>query len=131
VSNKGAIVFAAVVAIAGLTYIFVRFTAAPAKIVVVNGSGRQVASVIVISDAQRVDIGAIGNGESRKVDLAPGKSLQIEYTFDGRHVWTSPEPLVALQALTIFIGADEKLRVIRGAPVRNRLQSRSSEEIAR
>jgi hypothetical protein len=117
VSNKGAILFAAVVAIAGLTYIFVRFTAAPSKIVVVNGSGRQVASVIVISGDQRVDIGGIGNGESRKIDLASGKPLQIEYTFNGRHVWVSPEPLVPLQALTIFIGADEKLRVIRGSPV--------------
>jgi hypothetical protein len=117
VSNKGAIVFAAVVAIAGLTYIFVRFAAAPSKIVVVNGSGRQVASVTLISGQQRVDIGGIGNGESRKIDLASGKPLQIDYKFNGRHVWVSPEPLVPLQALTIFIGADEKLRVIRGSPV--------------
>src|SRR5713226_3478495 len=108
--------FAAVVAVAGLISIFARFTSAPAKIVVLNGSGRQIASVIVISGDQRVDIGGIGNGESRKVDLAPGKPLQIDYTFADHHVWTSPEPLVALQALTIFIGADQKLRVVRGAP---------------
>ncbi len=107
--------FAAVVSVAGLIYIFARFTGAPAKIVVVNGSGHQIASVIVISGDQRVDVGGIGNGESRKVDLAPGKPLQIEYVFDERHVWISPEPLVALQALTIFIGADQKLRVVRGA----------------
>ena len=111
--NRGAILFAAVVAIAGLAYIFLRFTGAPSKIVVVNGSGRPVASVVVISGDQRVDIGGIGNGESRKVDLAPGKSLQIEYTFDQRHVWTSPEPLTPLQALTILIGGDQKLRVVQ------------------
>lgn len=109
--NRGTILFAAVVAIAGLAYIFLRFTSAPSKIVVVNGSGRRVASVVVISGDQRVDIGGIGNGESRKVDVAPGNSLQIEYTFDERRVWTSPEPLVALQTLTIFIGSDQKLRV--------------------
>lgn len=111
--NRGAVLFAAVVAIAGLAYIFLRFTGAPSKIVVVNGSGRQVASVVLISGDQRVEIGAIGNGESRKVDLAPGKTLQIEYTFDERHVWTLPEPLTPLQALTILIGGDQKLRVVQ------------------
>ena len=111
--NSGTVLFAAFVAIAGLAYIFLRFTAAPSKIVVVNGSGRQVRSLIVISGDQRVEIGAIGNGESKKVDLAPGKSLQIEYTFDERHLWTSPEPLTPLQALTILIGGDQKLRVVQ------------------
>ena len=105
--------FAAVVAIVGLAYIFLRFTGAPAKIVLVNGSGRQVTSVIVISGDQRVEIGDIGNGVSRKVDLTPGKSLQIEYTFDQRRIWTSPEPLTPLQALTVLIGGDQKLRVIQ------------------
>ena len=105
--------FAAVVAIAGLAYIFARFTGAPAKIVVVNGSGRPVKSVIVISGEQRVEVGDIGNGESRKVDLAPGRSLQIEYTFDQRGVWTSPEPLTPLQAMTVLIGGDQKLSVIQ------------------
>ncbi len=110
-SKRGAILFAAVVAVAGLIFIFLRFTAAPAKIVIVNGSGRRVASVIVISGDQRVDIAGIGNGESRKVDLPAGKPLRIDYTFDEHHVWISPEPLVALQALTVFIGPDQKLRV--------------------
>ena len=109
--NRGTILFAAFVAIAGLAYIFLRFTGAPSKIVIVNGSGRPVASVLVISGDQRVEVGAIGNGESRKVDLTPGKPLRIEYTFDERRVWTSPEPLVALQTLTVFIGPDQKLRV--------------------
>ena len=106
--------FAAIVAVAGLAYIFLRFSGAPSKIVVVNGSGRRIASVIVISGDQRVDVGGIGNGESRKVELAPGKPLQIQYTFEEQKVWSDPEPLVALQTLTIFIGADQKLRVIRG-----------------
>ena len=105
--------FAAFVAIAGLAYVFLRFTGAPSKIVVVNGSGRPVTSVVVISGDQRIEIGAIGNGESKKVDLAPGKSLQIEYTFAERHLWTSPEPLTPLQALTILIGGDQKLRVVQ------------------
>ena len=111
--NRAAVLFAAVVAIAGLAYIFLRFTGAPAKIVVVNGSGRQVASVVVISGNQRADIGSIANGQSKKVDVVPGKSLQIEYTFDERHVWTSPEPLTPLQAVTILIGGDQKLRVVQ------------------
>lgn len=111
--NRGPILFAAFVAIAGLAYIFARFTGAPSKIVIVNGSGRQVTSVVVISADQRIEVGGIGNGESRRVELAPGKSLQIEYTFDERHVWTSPEPLTPLQALTILIGGDQKLRIVQ------------------
>jgi hypothetical protein len=62
---------------------------------------RQVVSVIVISGDQRIDLGASAAGESRKVDVVPGKPLQVDYTFDEHITRVSPEPLAALQAMTV------------------------------
>ncbi|HYS52480.1 MAG TPA: hypothetical protein VER58_01785 [Thermoanaerobaculia bacterium] len=100
-----------VLLLAGLIYLVVRFTGSPSKLTLVNASGAEVSSVIVASGDQRMDLGAIANGEVRKIDLVPGKPLRIEYTFEQRRVWTNSEPLTAFQFLTVFIGTDKKLRV--------------------
>jgi len=97
--------------LAGLVYLLIRFTAAPSKLTLVNASGAEVSSVIITSGDQRMDIGRIANGEVRKVDLLPGKTLRIEYTFEQPRVWTNAEPLAGFQFLTVFIGPDKKLRI--------------------
>src|SRR5437660_8219237 len=100
-----------VLLLAGLIYLVARFTAAPSKLTLVNASGAEVSSVIITSGNQRMNIGRIANGEVRKVDLAPGKALRIEYTFEQPRVWTNAEPLAGFQFLTVFIGPDKKLRL--------------------
>ena len=97
--------------LAGLVYLLIRFTAAPSKLTLVNASGAEVSSVIITSGDQRMDIGRIANGEVRKVDLLPGKTLRIEYTFEQPRVWTNAEPLAGFQFLMVFIGPDKKLRI--------------------
>jgi hypothetical protein len=115
-SSRRQIIWAGVILLAGLLYAILRFTSAPSKVIVVNTSGEDAASVILISGTQRIDIGGVGNGEVRKVELMPGKPLRVEYTFDQQRVWNDSEPLAAFHSLTLFIDADRKLRVVREAP---------------
>jgi hypothetical protein len=110
------VVWAAAILLAGLLYVVIRFTSAPSKVMVVNTSGEDAASVVVISGNQRVDLGGMANGEVRKVELMPGKPMRIEYTFDQKRVWNDSEPMAAFHALTVFIGMDRKVRVVREAP---------------
>lgn len=109
-------IWAMVILLAGVFYVVLRFTNAPSKVIVVNTSGEDAASVIVVSGQQRIDLGGIANGEVRKVELRSGKPLRIEYTFDQRRVWNDSEPLAPFHSLTIFIGIDRKLRVVRESP---------------
>ena len=108
--------WAAVILVAGLVYVILRFTTAPSKVIVVNTSGEDAASVVIESGNQRVDVGGLGNGEVRKVELMPGNPVHIQYTFDQRRVWTDSEPLAPFHSMTVFIGMDKKLRVVREAP---------------
>jgi len=97
--------------IAGLIYLVVRFTAAPSKLTVINASGSEASSVVIVSGDQRIDLGRIGNGEVRKVDLVPGRPLRIEYTFEQRRVWTTAEPVPSFQFMTVSIGPDKKVQI--------------------
>ncbi len=115
-SSKRRIVWAAAVLLVGLLYVIIRFMTAPSKVIVVNTSGEDAASVVIVSGNQRIDIGGIANGEVRQVEMAPGKPLRIEYTFDQKRVWTDSEPLMAFHSLTVFIGIDRKLRIVRESP---------------
>lgn len=108
--------WAALIFVAGLTYVVMRFSTAPSKVIVVNTSGDDAASVVIVSGDQRRDIGGLANGEIHQVELTPGKPLHIEYTFDERRVWTDSEPLAAFHSVTIFIGIDKRLRLVREAP---------------
>jgi hypothetical protein len=115
-SSRRRLFWAGVILLAGLLYVIFRFTTAPSKVIVVNTSGEDAASVIVASGDQLVDLGSLGNGEVRRVELVPGKPLQVEYSFGSRHVWTDPQPMGAFQSVTIFIGMGGKVRAVREAP---------------
>ncbi len=115
-SPRRRLFWAGVVLLVAMLYVIVRFTTAPSKVLVVNTSGEDAASIIVISGTQRIDLGGVANGEVRKVELMPGKPVAIEYTFDRRRVWTDAEPLAGFHSLTVFVGIDKKLRVVREAP---------------
>jgi hypothetical protein len=115
-SSRRRLFWAGVILLAGLLYVIFRFTTAPSKVIVVNTSGEDAASVIVASGDQRVDLGGLGNGEVRRVELVPGKPLQIEYSFGSRRVWTDPQPMGAFQSVTVFIELGGKIRAVREAP---------------
>jgi hypothetical protein len=115
-TSRRQIIWAAAILLAGLFYVVLRFTNAPSKVMLVNTSGEDAASVIVISGNQRVDLGGMANGEVRKVELMPGKPLRVEYTFAQKRVWNDTEPMAAFHALTVYIGIDRKVRVVREAP---------------
>ena len=115
-SSRRRLFWAGVILLAGLLYVILRFTSAPSKVIVLNTSGEDAASVIVASGDQRIDLGSLGNGEVRKVELVPGKPLRIEYSFGSRRVWTDPEPMGAFQSVTIFIGTGGKVRAVREEP---------------
>src|ERR1700730_13455344 len=60
------IAWAAAILLAALLYVIFKFTSAPSKVIVVNTSGEDAASVVLLSGDQRVDLGGLGNGEVRK-----------------------------------------------------------------
>jgi hypothetical protein len=115
-SSRRRMLWAALILVAALVYVVTRFTAAPAKVIVINTSGEDAADVVISSGNQRVDLGGVGNGDVRQVEIVAGKPLHIDYTFEQRRVWTDSNPLTSFQSITVFIGMDKKLRVVRESP---------------
>jgi len=110
------IFWSAVILLAGIGYVTLRYSTTPSTVIVINVSGEDAASVVLESGGQRVDLGPVANGEIRKVEMGTGHPLRIEYTFEKHRVWTRDEPLSAFEALTVSIGREGHVNVMRETP---------------
>ena len=89
--------------LAGILVITFRAERYPARVVVINHSGRVAAAVVLQTETQRFDVGVLRAGESRILKVEPAPKLELSYTTDRDRRWTSPQPLTAAQSVVLYI----------------------------
>lgn len=101
--------FSILLGIVGVLIMTWRIGLLPARIVIINQSGVPVAHVAVTTDSGRIEVGSIGNGETRRVSVSPTSSLRMAYETNEAKVWNSPKGLVAGQSIVLYITASGKI----------------------
>lgn len=80
----------------------------PARVTVINNSGTDLASVIVESKGQHVDLGEIINGGAKTAQLDPGDRVTIHY---GERNWTSDTQLTPAQSVIAYVTPAGKIEL--------------------
>jgi hypothetical protein len=110
------LIFSAVILIAGLLYALMRTANAPARVTILNSSGADARSVIVIAGTERFELGELLNGGVQQVQVTPGEPLEIRYDFGNPKDWRDPRPLTAFETVTITLAPDSQVQVDRESP---------------
>lgn len=75
----------------------------PARVVVINQSGASLRNVTIDAGGNRYPLGAIGNGESRRMAIEPADDLRLTFSDSADRVWTAPEAVTAGQSLVLYV----------------------------
>jgi hypothetical protein len=97
------VLWSIIIGVAAVLIMTWRVTRFPARIVIINQSGTTLAQVAVDSGANRIDLGSIGNGETRRVSIDPTSTLVLTFRSDTNHVWRATEALTAGQSLVLYV----------------------------
>jgi hypothetical protein len=101
--------FSILLGIAGVLIMTWRMGRLPARIVIINQSGIPLSKVAVTTDDGRIDIGAIDNGQTRRVSVNPTSTMRLAFEQRQPYVWASPKGLNAGQSLVLYIAPDGKV----------------------
>ena len=71
----------------------------PARLTIINSSGKVLENVTVTSGDQVITIKGIANGEFRKFSLNPGDPVTVRC---GRIAWQSSSPVTPAQSLVVY-----------------------------
>ena len=86
-----------------------RMTNFPARVVIINQSGKALMRVAVDTGANRFELGTMNNGETRRISVEPTETLRLSFQTATPHVWNSPEPLTAGQSLVLYVTPDQRV----------------------
>lgn len=78
----------------------------PAHIVIINQSGAVLQNVAVETSSSRIEVGTMGNSETRRVAVDATPTLRLR--FDNRG-WTSAEGLSAGQSVVLYVKSDGRV----------------------
>ena len=107
ISRKAA--FSILLGIAGVLIMTWRMSILPGRVVIINQSGAPISHVALAADDYRVELGAIGNGETRRVAIRPTRSLRLSFRTADSHVWSSPKGLSAGQSIVLYVVPGEQV----------------------
>jgi hypothetical protein len=107
ISRRSAI--AIVLGLAAVLLITWRMSRFPASVVVINQSGTMLAQVAVGTGSDRIELGALRNGETRRVSVYPTDSLRLSFRTTAARVWNATEPLTAGQSLVLYVTPDDRV----------------------
>jgi len=91
-----------VIGLAAVIVVTMRIEALPAHVVIINQSGTTLTNVVVATD-RRIELGAISNGETRRLAVSPSESVNLIFRTAEPHTWHSPQPIVAGQSLVLYV----------------------------
>ena len=90
----------------------------PARLLITNRSGSDVARIVIITEKDRIDAGSIRNGESRHFSFDATPTLRLTYDMTGElHTWSAPAGLTAGQSIEVDITPDAKIRLRSRGPL--------------
>jgi hypothetical protein len=80
----------------------------PATVAVINQNAA-IQDLVLITGGQRIDVGTLRNGESRRVKIPSGEPLEVRFTGSRPRVWRSPEPIPPGAAVVLYIGPEDRI----------------------
>jgi hypothetical protein len=95
-----------ILGVAGVLIMTWKIVRIPAHVVVINQSGTTMTHTTIETDAGRIELGAVNNGESRRLSVDATATLRMHYSDRG---WTSPEPLTAGQSVVLYVMPDGRV----------------------
>jgi hypothetical protein len=101
--------FSILLGVVGVLIMTWRIGLLPARIVIINQSGAPVTRVAITTDAGRIDVGAIDNGQTRRVSVNPTSTMRLSFEQDKPYVWSSPKGLNAGQSLVLYVAPEGKI----------------------
>lgn len=101
--------FAIVLGIGGALVMTWRVTSLPGHVVIMNHSGTEISEVMITTPYERIDVGAVRNGETRRVAVSAAPSMRMSYTMKSTHVWNAPGGIESSQIVVLRVTPDEKV----------------------
>jgi len=96
-----------ILGIAGVLIMTWRIGRIPAHVVVINQSGVTLQRVSIDTSGGRIDLGAMNNGEARRISVDPTETVRLSFHGKADHAWRSPEPLTAGQSLVLYVTPED------------------------
>jgi hypothetical protein len=100
------VLFSIILGIAGVLIMTWKIARIPAHVVIINQSGTTIQKLTIETDSGRIEIGALQNGESRRLAVDPTALLRLRLANGG---WTSPEPLTAGQSVVLYLKPEGRI----------------------
>ena len=98
-----------VIGVAAVLIMTWRMTSFPARVVIINQSGKALMRVAIDTGANRFELGTMNNAETRRISVEPTQTLRLSFQTTAPHVWSSPEPLTAGQSLVLYVTPDQRV----------------------
>ncbi len=103
------VLFSIIIGVAAVLIMTWRMGRFPARVVVINQSGTTVRGVVLDTGGARLDLGTLGNGETRRISVDPAETVTLRFRTAADHVWRSPEALTAGQSLVLYLTPGDRV----------------------
>jgi hypothetical protein len=101
--------YSIVLGIAAVLIVTWRMGHFPARVVLINQSGTTLAQVVVDTDSERIELGSLVNGETRRMTIDPTDALRLTFRTTKNRAWNASEPLTAGQSLVLYVTAGDRV----------------------
>ena len=101
--------FAILLGIGGALVMTWKVTSLPGHVVIMNHSGAELSQVMINTPYERIDVGSVRSGETRRVAVNAAPSMRMSYTMKSTHVWNAPNGIESSQLVVLRVTPDEKV----------------------
>ena len=99
--------FTIILGVAAVLIVTWKISLLPASVVIFNQSGTTLTGVAVETSVERIELGTMLNGETRRLAIAPTDALRLRFRGNTVHVWNSQQPMVPGMTLALYVTPEQ------------------------